>query len=100
MNEEVVEETSIGVDALISETESMLNLLNRLSSHVMRKDGMGNENEFRKDTRETEFFSNNIQSKKIVKKMNEDEVESSMDPFCLPNSDSLVCACVSKGVCV
>ena len=47
MNEEVVEETSIGVDALISETESMLNLLNRLSSNVMRKDGM--DVEFRKD---------------------------------------------------
>ena len=46
MNEEV-EESSIGVDALISETESRLNLLNRLSSNVMRKDGM--DLEFRKD---------------------------------------------------
>ena len=47
MNEEVEETSQSGVDALISETESMLNLLNRLSSNVMRKDGM--DLEFRKD---------------------------------------------------
>ena len=47
MNEEVEETSQSGVDALISETESMLELLNRLSSNVMRKDGM--DLEFRKD---------------------------------------------------
>ena len=41
------ETTSSGVETLIGETESMLELLNRLSSNVMRKDGM--DSEFRKD---------------------------------------------------